>query len=138
VVNQNRDWLYERGPDGVDRLSPWGQRYAAYEQQATQMGIQGTQQAHAYAYSMVERDFAMAQYMQGRSTQNAQQTGDAAKQALVNGARQHATTGLNAVSGPNGTPAAAPPMRGQQDLYARMMQNMAAGGYQPHQELIGR
>lgn len=84
ILQQNAEWLYERdqhsgrpvyNQNGQPQLSQAGQVYYGHLQRAAQMGFQNDQQAHEYAYSMLQRDLALAQLkqLQGKQGQAPQQ-----------------------------------------------------------------
>lgn len=143
IVQQNADWLHERDANGQpvrDQfgnrvLSVWGQRYAGYVQQAQQMGVVSAQQAHQYAMGFVERDFLAAQYRAGQQQAQNVQSGQAAKDNFVNGARHNPNVGSTNAAGVNGAPVKAPAPQNTRDLHALLMQRMGAAGYRGDQPI---
>jgi hypothetical protein len=79
-IQQNSSWLHARdeqgnvqmGANGVPALSPWGQQFASYLLDAQRMGIQSEQGRAQYAYTAVQRDYALWK-VQGGGAQQAQQ-----------------------------------------------------------------
>lgn len=142
LVQQHADWLHEKDANGVavrDQfgnkvLSVWGQRYAGYAQQAQQLGIYGTENAHSYALGMVERDFAVAQIRAQQQAQAGVQQGQQAKNDFVNAARHQPNVGSQHALGTNGAPAkpSAPQLNNTVDLANLLRQRMQAAGYGPN------
>ncbi len=141
IIQQNADWLHQRDQQGqVQRdprtgqpaLSEYGRRYAAYVQQAEQLGIRDVQAQHNYAVGFVQRDALAAVYQGQRQAQSAQVQGDAAKQAFLANAAggTHQPNNTGAV-GVNGAPANPPPASGARGLQELLMKNMKAAGFQP-------
>lgn len=144
LVQSNAEWLHERNAQGQvvrnpqtgqPQLSEWGQRYGRYVQQAEGFGLRSVQAQHDYAVGLVQRDYLAQKYSQQNQQQQAQSQGDAAKEAFLRngGAGVHSPgVGSNLAVGPNGAPAAPPPVTGVRGLQELMLKNMAAAGYQPN------
>lgn len=159
-VKQHSSWLHQRDANGqvqyqinpqtgrpVEVLSPTGQRFGQYVQQAEQLGL-NTQGQVQYAMGMTQRDVMYAQLagQQQQQTQAAQQTppvdpaqqardqflAQAAQNALGN---RQAQVAAGQQANVNGQP---PPMAPTtHSLRERMMADMAAQGILPHQTVFG-
>lgn len=148
-VEANSSWLHQRDQNnnlvrdvsGRPQLSPYGQRFAQYVQQAEQGGMRDVTRQRDYALGMIQRDYLAAQYQGQAQQQTAQQQGDAAKQQFLQQAAQpqHVPNrgGQTTQGVPNNGSANGVPMRTTRDLASAMMQAMGQNGYQPGQSLIG-
>lgn len=144
-VQQNSSWLHARDQQGqvvidprtqMPALSPAGQRFAAYVQEAEQLGL-NTQGQTRYALGMVERDVAMAR-LQSQPQQAAQPAVTPQQQAKDDFLSQAAQRVLTpAQQGTQGNVQGAPPpiQPGARNLREIMMADMAAAGFLPGQQL---
>ena len=139
LIEQNSQWLHARDAQGQvvfnpqtgkPALSELGQYYAGQVQRAQQMGLQNSQAQHDYAIALTQNAYLTAQLKQQGQGQQAQTTGDAAKDRfLANSAQRAAQTGANGAVGSNGAPANPTPINGVRDLQNLMLQQMEAGGF---------
>ncbi len=146
-VQQNSQWLHQRDQQSgqvvidprtqMPALSPAGQRFLGYVQQAEQMGL-NTQAQQQYAMGFLQRDVLYAQQQAYAQQQSAQQPAQldpaqAAKNAFLQNAAQG---GAVRPASPGNVNGASPPIgggsRGLQDL---LMADMLAAGFQPGQQI---
>lgn len=140
-VQQNSDWLHARNQDGsvavnpqtgMPALSPMGQRFAGYVQEAESLGLREVAAQQKYALANVQRDYLLARSSQPAQQQPQVDPAVAAQQqflATAAGQRQPAVPPGNV----NGSP---PPVNtGTRGLMDQMLADMQAAGFQPGQRL---
>jgi hypothetical protein len=121
-TQQNADWLYQKDAAGQFQtqaqldprtgqlvqqrlLSPWGQQFRNYVEQAAQYGITDLQKQKDYALGLVQRDVALAERQQA----GAQTAGNQANQQfLQNAAGRQATHTPNSTGSLPGQPGVPP------------------------------
>jgi hypothetical protein len=140
-VSQNSTWLHARDPQGMlqrdpqtgaPMLSGAGQRFAGYVGALENAGVSNVQAQQALAERLVRGEQALAILAQAMQGQQAQNTGDAQKQAFLAAAAQQAGQGLPANYGTAAAqPGAAPRMKNTNDLFRAMLGTFAQAGVQP-------
>jgi hypothetical protein len=149
-VRQNSSWLHQRDQSGnvlIDQrtgreaLSPAGQRFGQYVQQAEQLGL-NTQAQVQYAMGLTQRDVLYAQQSALQAQQQGAQQAQAAadpRQAFLAQAAANAQ-GNRAAQVQQGqqaqTNGAPPPITSQRELQQQMMADMMANGLLPHQQMF--
>lgn len=123
-VANNREWLFQQGPNGPV-LSPSGQQFGAYVQQLEQAGIRDVRMQQQLALGMLQRDAAVARLQQLLPAQQQQQ----ANQNLIQGAAQNRpqpSGSVNSLTAPGA--AEAPSQNAGLGLADRLRRDFAAAG----------
>jgi hypothetical protein len=145
-VQQNSDWLHQRDPQGrlipngpgTYVLSPAGQRFKYYVDQAEASGIQNPQTVQEFALGMLQRDLMLAQ-LQGQQPAAPVTPGAPAAPALPPGEQAKADfLARSAGRQPNYGRASEqnqPRPKSVMDLQKTMLAGMAAAGFAPGSQI---
>lgn len=143
-VQEHSEWLHARDaqgrliPDartGMPALSPLGQRFLGYVQQAEQIGLRDVRAQREHALGLVQRDYLLAQAQGGQrpAPGTPAPAADPAAAARNNFLQQNAGNPPTPAAPAGNVNGAVPPASGSRGLAEMLMRDLQAQGFAPGQ-----